>query len=291
MPVYNGECFVEEQLSSIFCLCGNSNSRLYVYDDCSQDNTLSIVFDFCTENNVDLVVLNGVENIGVNAAFHKLVEKAFMDGYEWIFFVDQDDIWSANKVCHQLSIAKSLDYMGVFLLSCPSIPFSSSHRSMGLDSNFNQCDSYSSQNLPRTVFRNYSPGHTAVISRGLACSYLKGTSYLCDRPLRMYDFFLYQVAVVFGAAILVCNCHVHHRLHAKNASYHGFFARSLSDRFQYLDNHFDAINYLMCLNDFNSDIYIPSYSHKSKFLSYFFSLPLKDKAEFFLYYFWKGFSN
>ncbi|MBR5643961.1 MAG: glycosyltransferase [Salinivirgaceae bacterium] len=92
---YNGERFIEEQLSSII----NQSKKvdeIIVCDDCSSDRTVEIVKSISESNkDVDIRIYENEQNLGVCANFEKAV---FLCNGDIIFLSDQDDIWNPLKV-------------------------------------------------------------------------------------------------------------------------------------------------------------------------------------------------
>ncbi len=93
---YNGECFIESQLQSIYnqtrCV-----DEVLIFDDKSTDNTISLINKFIKKN-----ALSDKWKLIVNSE-NKGWRRNFIDGFhsakgELIFPCDQDDIWLDKKV-------------------------------------------------------------------------------------------------------------------------------------------------------------------------------------------------
>lgn len=91
MATYNGEEFIEEQLSSILKQLGNDD-EVIVSDDGSADKTLSIVKSL---NDNRIRIVKGPCKGSLIANFENALSQAKGDH---IFLSDQDDIWTDNKV-------------------------------------------------------------------------------------------------------------------------------------------------------------------------------------------------
>lgn len=92
---YNGEQFIEEQISSIL----NQTCKvdeIVVCDDCSTDGTVEIIKRIA-ECNVDsnIRIIINEKNLGVCANFERAVYECSGD---IIFLSDQDDVWYPHKV-------------------------------------------------------------------------------------------------------------------------------------------------------------------------------------------------
>ena len=92
---YNGERYIEEQLSSIL----NQSKKvdeIVVCDDGSTDRTVDILKRISDSNkDVDIRIFVNERNIGVCANFYKAVSLCKGD---IIFLSDQDDVWKPEKV-------------------------------------------------------------------------------------------------------------------------------------------------------------------------------------------------
>lgn len=101
MTTYNGEKYIEEQLSSL-----KNQTRIpeevLIFDDCSTDNTVEIVRKFIKENQLKNYRL--IEN-----EKNKGWRRNFMEGFaeaqgDIIFPCDQDDIWFKDKIANMEKI-------------------------------------------------------------------------------------------------------------------------------------------------------------------------------------------
>ena len=92
MATYNGAKYIREQVSSILPQLGDGD-ELIVSDDGSTDDTLSVLKEFCDSR--IRVFPNQTGRHGVVPNFENALRHAKGD---IIFFSDQDDIWTKNKV-------------------------------------------------------------------------------------------------------------------------------------------------------------------------------------------------
>lgn len=91
MAVYNGEKYLQQQLSSILEQL-EKEDEVIIINDCSTDNSLSIISSFSDPR---IQVISNSNNLGVISSFEKALNNAAGD---IIFFSDQDDIWLPGKV-------------------------------------------------------------------------------------------------------------------------------------------------------------------------------------------------
>lgn len=104
MATYNGEAFLEKQISSIISQMG-SNDELIIVDDNSKDNTIKIIHSF-DDNRIKLYFKKGKK--GEVKSFS---DAMLMAENDFIFLSDQDDIWlpgRAKEMIEALSETNSL---------------------------------------------------------------------------------------------------------------------------------------------------------------------------------------
>lgn len=102
IPVYNGACYIKEQIDSILSQIGDAD-EIIISDDNSSDNTLAIIESYndrrikIFKHKPILSKFSGTErkiNIVASNVFNAL---SHASGW-YIFLADQDDIWLPNKV-------------------------------------------------------------------------------------------------------------------------------------------------------------------------------------------------
>ncbi|MHA8050431.1 glycosyltransferase family 2 protein [Aquirufa sp. ROCK-SH2] len=96
---YNGEKFLEQQLTSIL----NQTmmvSEVVVFDDGSKDASLEILQNFKASAPFPVLIHQNSENLGSSKNFENCISTC--QG-EFIFLCDQDDIWDRHKVEKQIA--------------------------------------------------------------------------------------------------------------------------------------------------------------------------------------------
>ncbi len=93
---YNGEKFIEAQLSSIIKQTLRVN-EIIICDDNSSDNTIEIINSFAKKKSygIPITLYKNQEKLGVTKNFEKCIGKCSSN---YIFLCDQDDVWLNNKV-------------------------------------------------------------------------------------------------------------------------------------------------------------------------------------------------
>ena len=101
MAAYNGEAYIEEQITSIIKQL-NESDELIIYDDVSTDNTSEIIKTFSIDRRVKY--FRGLNNLGVIRAFDNALSVCVN---EVIVLSDQDDIWIDGKIEYIRKIFKN----------------------------------------------------------------------------------------------------------------------------------------------------------------------------------------
>lgn len=102
IATYNGEKYIQEQLSSILKQL-NNNDEVIISDDHSIDNTLELIKSL---NDSRIKVFINDKEKGYTRNFENALEKASGD---IIFLSDQDDVWMDDKVTISLENLKNYD--------------------------------------------------------------------------------------------------------------------------------------------------------------------------------------
>lgn len=102
MPTYNGELFLEKQISSILNQT-YKNYTLCIFDDNSVDNTVAIIKKFMKKDNRIKLKVNPKRK-GVRKNVNDALNSIKSDFY---FLADQDDFWLPEKMAKQLDILKN----------------------------------------------------------------------------------------------------------------------------------------------------------------------------------------
>lgn len=101
MATYNGEKYIREQVESILCQLGPED-EIVISDDGSKDHTIQIVDSL--DKRIKIILNEGKH--GVVSNFENALKHSSGD---YIFFSDQDDIWSPDKVERCLHALENAD--------------------------------------------------------------------------------------------------------------------------------------------------------------------------------------
>lgn len=103
MPSWNTGKYIAESIKSVLNQT-YTNWELLIVDDCSTDNTDRIVESF---NDERIKYFHNDVNSGAAFSRNKALREA---KGEWIAFLDSDDLWSTQKLEHQLNFMKENGY-------------------------------------------------------------------------------------------------------------------------------------------------------------------------------------
>lgn len=103
MPSWNTERFIAETIQSVIDQT-YKNWEMIIVDDCSKDNTDAVVASF-KDNRIKY--LHNEKNLGAALTRNKAMREA--QG-EWIAFLDSDDLWTSEKLEHQINFMKKNGY-------------------------------------------------------------------------------------------------------------------------------------------------------------------------------------
>ncbi|MFS7308268.1 glycosyltransferase family 2 protein [Rahnella inusitata] len=98
MATYNGEAYIEEQISSIISQT-HTSWTLYISDDASNDRTVAIIKQFA-ELDSRIKLINTARQGGVVCNFNRALRATKSD---YVLLADQDDYWHSDRINSLLS--------------------------------------------------------------------------------------------------------------------------------------------------------------------------------------------
>jgi len=203
---YNGERHIELQLSSIVNQIG-VELDVYISDDGSTDNTLNIIGKYELSNVKIIKSKDKASGPGYN--FLNLIEVISADGYDFISFSDQDDLWFSNKLIEGLTSMRDN----------ASDAYSSNVVAYWSDRKQSLIDKALPQKEYDFVFESAGPGCTFILSKLLYCD-LRKYLLLNDsikRKVWMHDWFIYAFARGRGYSWYIDkNPYMYYRQHPSN---------------------------------------------------------------------------
>jgi rhamnosyltransferase len=122
LAAYNGEKWILEQIKSILAQV-EVNVHIVIRDDGSSDKTLDKISSLLNGDG-RLTLMSTSEPTGSAAQnFLTLMRENSADGFNFVAFSDQDDIWHPKKLtraCEQLSNVRLAGYSGATIASWPN---------------------------------------------------------------------------------------------------------------------------------------------------------------------------
>ena len=194
ISTYNGERYIQEQLSSLF---GQEyqNIDIYVRDDGSGDKTIQILQKYAERGQI--VLFKG-ENVGYCKSFMKLLEMT-EEGDYWAF-CDQDDIWYPDKVRLAVEWMESQRQDKPLLYYSLSKMIDEEGNKLGIEK-----PPKKALNFYRAMTGTFGVGFSMVINKALREEMLK-----CNpEKVHAHDWLAGAVALGFGKV------HVNHKICAK----------------------------------------------------------------------------
>lgn len=100
-PSYNSEEYISDTIESVINQ-SFEDWELIIIDDCSNDKTIQIINSYISKDN--RIVLK--QNIGNRGAAYSRNVGLIESKYDYVAFLDSDDIWKRDKLEKQLSFMK-----------------------------------------------------------------------------------------------------------------------------------------------------------------------------------------
>ncbi len=184
LATFNGEAYLNEQLSSIY---NQSNVDVYILasDDCSDDSTLKLLNE-ASVNQSQLLVLP-IKKMGSSVAnFFRLLRDADFSTVDYVAFSDQDDIWENEKLSNAI----------LALLENRADAYSSNVTAFWQNGKQNLINKAQSQKKYDYMFESAGPGCTFVLTKKLALNLQKFLSDNQDKckSVALHDWFIYAYA-------------------------------------------------------------------------------------------------
>ncbi|MFN8673295.1 MAG: glycosyltransferase family 2 protein [Candidatus Sericytochromatia bacterium] len=210
LATYNGEKYIEEQINSILSQT-YKNWELLIRDDGSKDNTLNII-DRYIKNYPEKIFLIS-DNLGKLGPCYNFLNLLKLTDKDYVFFCDQDDIWSKNKL--KIFVEKF-----IAIESKSNIPILLHSDLVIIDENKNIiCDSYIklskinpliNKSLKKILVRNF-PGCSMAINKTLI-----EKLFPLPKGILMHDLWVSIIAVLLGEIHYIDEKLIYYRVHNNN---------------------------------------------------------------------------
>jgi glycosyltransferase involved in cell wall biosynthesis len=215
LATYNGGQFLAEQLKSLRAQTWTP-WRLLLRDDGSSDSTRQVAEQFATIDSRIEIVRDGLGRLGPTGNFGALLARAVDRGADYVFFVDQDDVWKPEKIQRQLECMARLESE-----STPAAP-------LLLHSDLSVVDA--DLNLVHPSFMAYQGIHhepARPLRTLLVQNFVTGCAMLINRPLAelalpvptvpVHDWWIAACAAAAGQIGFLPESTVLYRQHGRNS--------------------------------------------------------------------------
>lgn len=211
LSCYNGERFLDEQITSIIKQKTTETFKIYFRDDGSQDKTLKLIQQWST-NYPDIIQLLdlGLCNIGTASSFDYLLSNVHADYYFWC---DQDDIWNSKKIHHTIERIKNLE-----TIYSQKLPILVSHdmriinkNAVRINRSFFSLTKLKSREVKSGLFQGFLPGCSMGFNHAARNEYIK-----IPRTKTLHDFHLQLITHLTGITDILNKPLTDYRIHSKN---------------------------------------------------------------------------
>ena len=182
---YNGVKYIKEQIDSIL------NQRevdvtIFISDDLSTDGTIEYLQDIYKDFKNIVYLPSGSKFGGAGKNFFRLIRDVDFSSFDFISFVDQDDIWYEDKLIRAI---KTIEDKQLDAYSSNVLAFWEDGKEMIINKS-------SSQARYDYLFEAAGPGCTYVLKKDLAISL---QNFICDNwedvnKIELHDWFIYAFA-------------------------------------------------------------------------------------------------
>ena len=182
---YNGIKYIKEQVDSILNQ-KEVDVTIFISDDLSTDGTLEYLQDIYKDFKNIVYLPSGSKFGGAGKNFFRLIRDVDFSSFDFISFVDQDDIWYEDKLIRAI---KTIEDKQLDAYSSNILAFWEDGKEMIINKS-------SSQARYDYLFEAAGPGCTYVLKKDLAISL---QNFICDNwedvnKVELHDWFIYAFA-------------------------------------------------------------------------------------------------
>ena len=182
---YNGVKYIKEQIDSILNQ-KEVDVTIFISDDLSTDGTIEYLQDIYKDFKNIVYLPSGSKFGGAGKNFFRLIKDVDFSSFDFISFVDQDDIWYEDKLIRAI---KTIEDKQLDAYSSNVLAFWEDGKEMIINKS-------SSQARYDYLFEAAGPGCTYVLKKDLAISL---QNFICDNwedvnKVELHDWFIYAFA-------------------------------------------------------------------------------------------------
>ena len=182
---YNGTKYIKEQVDSILNQ-KEVDVTIFISDDLSTDKTIEYLQDIYKDFKNIAYLSSGSKFGGAGKNFFRLIRDVDFSSFDFISFVDQDDIWYEDKLIRAI---KTIEDKQLDAYSSNVLAFWEDGKEMIINKS-------SSQARYDYLFEAAGPGCTYVLKKDLAISLQKFISENWENvnKVELHDWFIYAFA-------------------------------------------------------------------------------------------------
>ena len=182
---YNGVKYIKEQIDSILNQ-KEVDVTIFISDDLSTDKTIEYLQDIYKDFKNIVYLPSGLKFGGAGKNFFRLIRDVDFSSFDFISFVDQDDIWYEDKLIRAI---KTIEDKQIDAYSSNVLAFWEDGKEMIINKS-------SSQARYDYLFEAAGPGCTYVLKKDLAISLQKFISENWENvnKVELHDWFIYAFA-------------------------------------------------------------------------------------------------
>ena len=182
---YNGVNYIKEQIDSILNQ-KEVDVTIFISDDLSTDGTIEYLQDIYKDFKNIVYLPSGSKFGGAGKNFFRLIKDVDFSSFDFISFVDQDDIWYEDKLIRAI---KTIEDKQLDAYSSNILAFWEDGKEMIINKS-------SLQARYDYLFEAAGPGCTYVLKKDLAISL---QNFICDNwedvnKVELHDWFIYAFA-------------------------------------------------------------------------------------------------
>lgn len=182
---YNGVKYIKEQIDSILNQ-KEVDVTIFISDDLSTDGTIEYLQDIYKDFKNIVYLPSGLKFGGAGKNFFRLIRDVDFSSFDFISFVDQDDIWYEDKLIRAI---KTIEDKQLDAYSSNVLAFWEDSKEMVINKS-------SLQARYDYLFEAAGPGCTYVLKKDLAI-FLQ--NFICDNwedvnKVELHDWFIYAFA-------------------------------------------------------------------------------------------------
>lgn len=254
MCTYNGEEFIEQQIQSILNQT-HKEFKLIIIDDISTDKTVEIIQKMMLQDK-RIIFHQNTKNLGYFNNFLSGLDYVTAD---YLFFSDQDDVWLAHKIEHQLAdlMQDDKDVLMNFSNSYLLYDEVNSQTTYLTKRDKDKIKTYYNSSI-ELALRNIVAGHTILIRANQIPAIKESMSKLADKKQLYFDYVLTLILLDLGRIKYLDQSFVYFRQHTNSTStkmrmnYYTYVS-SNAQAYAQISDSTQTVNYFTLLNKALSD--------------------------------------